>query len=302
MSAYLVTGGAGFIGSNIANELAGRKTNTVIAIDNFYMGKAENVSNGVKLTNSDIRGLGIQEKIDGIFHSAAISTAPLCNADPELAYDVNVGGFVKVLELARKNDCKMVFASTSSLYASVEPPHRESLGVTPIEHYTNSMSMRESTARMYADMYNMTIIGLRYFSVYGPNEAHKKRFANIISQMIWRKMFDIYGDGSQSRDFVHVEDVVKANLMAFEQGKGFRMYNVGTGRETTFSQLAGIVKKYKDIEVSYSPNPIGRYVPRTCADTNLIKNELGWKPSVMLETGIRTLVEYYKSKGMVNIQ
>ncbi|MBI2674880.1 MAG: NAD-dependent epimerase/dehydratase family protein [Candidatus Aenigmarchaeota archaeon] len=302
MPTYLVTGGGGFIGSNIANEIARERANSVIAVDNFYMGTAENLDKSVRLVKADVKSLELAEKIDGIFHSAAVSTAPLCNKDPALAYDVNLNGFVKTMEIARKNDCRVVFASTSSLYALMPPPHREQSTVSPIEHYTNSMMMREDAAKMYAEMYGLTATGLRYFSVYGPNETHKKNFANIASQMIWSRQFDIYGDGSQSRDFIHVRDVVGANLAAFEKGKGFGIYNVGTGKETTFSRLAEIVKGFKDIQINYRPNPIDRYVSRTCADIGLIKKGLGWKPSISLEEGIKMLVGYYKEKGMVNIK
>jgi len=252
----LVTGGAGFIGSNLANSLVNEveedktsyrtskgpavETNEsrfkdesdvrgciVIALDDLSLGIPSNLSKKVRFVNGSVMNydlvLELTKDCDYIFHQAALSSSPMFVDDPRQGIEVNVMGFMNVMEAARRNKVKkVIYASSSSLYNGLPTPYRESDNIRPKTFYESSFYCRETIAQTYRLEYGLDSIGLRYFSVYGPNEKHKGRFANNISQFIWdmaekRKSPFIYGDGSQSRDFTFVEDVVQANILAMRK-------------------------------------------------------------------------------------
>ena len=252
----LVTGGAGFIGSNLANSLVNEveedktsnRTNknpsvetneshprdesdvrgcTVIALDDLSLGTPSNLSKKVRFVNGSVMNydlvLELTKDCDYIFHQAALSSSPMFVDDPRLGMDVNIMGFMNIMEAAKRNNVKkVIYASSSSLYNGLPTPYRESDNIRPKTFYESSFYCRETIAQTYRLEYGLDSIGLRYFSVYGPNEKHKGRFANNISQFIWdmaekRKSPVIYGDGSQSRDFTFVEDVVQANILAMRK-------------------------------------------------------------------------------------
>jgi UDP-glucose 4-epimerase len=252
----LVTGGAGFIGSNLANSLINEvgedKTSyrtknsptveaneshlkdesdvrgcTVIALDDLSLGTPSNLSKNVRFVNGSVMNydlvLELTKDCDYIFHQAALSSSPMFVDDPRQGMDVNIMGFMNVMEAAKRNNVKkVIYASSSSLYNGLPTPYRESDNIRPKTFYESSFYCRETIAQTYRLEYGLESIGLRYFSVYGPNEKHKGRFANNISQFIWdmaenRKSPVIYGDGSQSRDFTFVEDVVQANILAMRK-------------------------------------------------------------------------------------
>ncbi len=150
----------------------------------------------------------------------------------------------------------------------------------------------------------MESVGLRLFSVYGPNERPKGSFANVASQMVWAALegrpFVIYGDGRQTRDFIYVTDVVEAFLLAWERSGGCEVYNVGTGRETSFNELAELIRKLGlDLKLEYRENPIKNYVYRTLADTKKAERDLGFKYEVELEEGLRKIIEAYKEGSLI---
>lgn len=252
----LVTGGAGFIGSNLANSLVNgveedktsHRTNkspsvetieshlrdeldvrgcTVIALDDLSLGTPSNLSKKVRFVNGSVMNYDLVLKLtkdcDYIFHQAALSSSPMFVDDPRQGMDVNIMGFMNVMEAAKRNKVKkVIYASSSSLYNGLPTPYRESDNITPKTFYESSFYCRETIAQTYRLEYGLDSTGLRYFSVYGPNEKHKGRFANNISQFIWdmaekRKSPVIYGDGSQSRDFTFVEDVIQANILAMRK-------------------------------------------------------------------------------------
>lgn len=252
----LVTGAAGFIGSNLANSLINEvekdKTSyrmnnsptveanksdfkdesdvrgcTVIALDDLSLGTPSNLSKNVRFVNGSVMNydlvLELTKDCDYIFHQAALSSSPMFVDDPRQGMDVNIMGFMNVMEAAKRNNVKkVIYASSSSLYNGLPTPYRESDNITPKTFYESSFYCRETIAQTYRLEYGLDSIGLRYFSIYGPNEKHKGRFANNISQFIWdmaenRKSPVIYGDGSQSRDFTFVEDVVQANILAMKK-------------------------------------------------------------------------------------
>ena len=361
----LVTGGAGFIGSNLANTLIHRiKGNTrhtmqpdqtipdgvylegndkycdVIALDDLSLGSTSNLSKEIKFVRGSIMDydlvLELSRGCDYIFHQAALSSSPMFIEEPRKGIDINVMGFMNVMESAKRNKVrKVIYASSSSLYNGLPTPYRESDNIIPKTFYEASFYCRETIARTYNLEYGVDSVGLRYFSVYGPNEKHKGRFANNISQFIWdmaekKKSPIIYGDGNQTRDFTFVDDVVQVNILAMNGKKqhegpddnsisnsnnidnnkehrrkrgnneksGLSIYNVGTGIQTSFNRVVEIINKQLDTDIRpvYVKNPINNYVQHTMADISLARLELGYEPRWKnVEDGIRQLLSLQPS-------
>jgi UDP-glucose 4-epimerase len=357
----LVTGGAGFIGSNLANALShgtqnsshypaeqqlkrqgvnringerNDKSNEVIALDDLSLGIPSNLSKDVKLVKGSVMDydlvLELGKDCDYIFHQAALSSSPMFLDDPRKGIDTNVMGFMNVMESAKRNKVKrVIYASSSSIYNGLPTPYKESVNVTPKTFYESAFYCREVIAQTYNLEYGIESIGLRYFSVYGPNERHKGRFANNISQFIWdmaegQKSPIIYGDGTQTRDFTFVDDVVRANILAMGKqsnrsagegrdddndnakehwrknilDSGFGVYNIGTGIQTSFNNIVEIINKLlgTDIRPTYTKNLINNYVQHTLADISLARLELGYEPKWRnVEGGIKQLISQYRS-------
>ena len=300
----VVTGGAGFIGSNLALALL-RRGNEVTVIDDFSTGSREVaevlMERGVKVIEGRASNLTELDGIEAILHLGIPSSSPIYREDP-LKVSSAVDDFIRIIEYARKNGAKFVYASTSSLYNMNEPPHRESMPVRPTDLYTEARYFMERIAEVYYSLHGFKSIGLRLFSVYGPNERPKGKYANVVSQMIWAglegRSFVIFGDGSQTRDFIHVRDVVRAFLIALESGS-HGVFNVGTGRETSFSEAASLISEKLPLRLEFRENPIRNYVFRTCADTSLAESVLGFRAEVDLRRGIDELVEAYRREGIV---
>ena len=296
---YLVTGGLGFIGSNIAKKLIA-DGNKVWIIDNLHTGSYENKAEGATViegVSGKVAELKLP-KMDAVFHNGIYSSAPMYKEDPtRLAKALD--DFLKILDFCRKNDCPLIFASTSSVYNGVKPPQKEDVEIKPLDLYSETRVYMERISDLYARLYGMRIAGLRYFSVYGPGEKAKKNYANLVSQFLWAMKKGeapvIYGDGSQTRDLTYVEDVVRANLLAAQKIKGFEILNVGTGKTYTMNQLIGMLNKAlgKDIKAKYVANPIKNYVDFTQADTRKAYEKIGFKAEISLEEGIGRLVNLY---------
>jgi len=297
----LVTGGAGFIGSNIANTLSRDKNATVIAFDDLSLGRPTNLSGNVKFVKGSIMDFELTLELgrgcDYIFHSAAKSSSPMFKDDPRKGVDINALGFMNVVESAKRNHVKkVIFASSSSVYNGLPLPFKESQIITPKTFYEASFYCREILAKTYYWENGLNLVGLRYFGVYGPNEEHKGNFANNISQFLWNisnaESPVIYGDGTQTRDFTFVDDVVQANILALQSEEmKFGIYNIGTGIETSFSRLVEIINQHlgTNIQATYVDNPIKNYVQKTKADISLAKMELGYEPKFSLDDGISVL-------------
>ncbi len=306
MGRVLVTGGAGFIGSNISKKLV-EMGHDVTVVDNLFLGRKNNLERlKLKFYRIDLRDkketdrLFRKGRFEYVFHEAACSSAPMFDNDPRYAVDVNVRGFMNVLQGSKENGVeRVIYAGSSSVYHDLTPPHIESMAITPKSFYTISKYVTEICARQYMDEYGLESIGMRYFSVYGPNELHKGRFANIISQFLWVMKKGqrpvIYGDGKQARDFTYVDDVVDANLRAMRAGKAGEVYNIGTGDMTTFNQVVELLNLFlgKRIKPKYIPNPVHNYVPLTVASTEKARRELGFVSRYTLNEGIEKLVEFY---------
>jgi UDP-glucose 4-epimerase len=298
---FLVTGGAGFIGSNIAQRLIA-DGHEVAVLDDLSFGRKTDIPN-VIFSRGDVRDNALVDAlckdVNGIFHNAGKSSAPMFSPDPKEGVDVNTMGFINVADAARKYDLPLVYASTSSIYSKCPPPHREDQHVSPGSFYEYTMYAREAAAKLYTELYGLRLVGLRYFSVYGPNEDHKGKFANNITQFLWDLIEGrppiIYGDGTQTRDFTYVSDVVEANILAMNSGLKGEVINVGTGLSTSFNDMFAILKRELRSELSpkYIPNPLKNYVAHTQADTIKARRLLGFSAKVSLEEGIKKTIQYY---------
>ncbi|MDY6766000.1 MAG: SDR family NAD(P)-dependent oxidoreductase [Candidatus Nanohaloarchaea archaeon] len=302
----LVTGGCGFIGSNLAVELA-EQGNDVTVLDDMYLGTPENLAgyrDDIEVVEGDVRDRTVVADcctdVDVVFHNAARSSAPMHVDQPVEGADVNINGFINVMEEARANDFSVVYASTSSMYGSVDPPHQENMGEDPVNLYSASKMSRELYATVYADAYGIDVVGLRYFSVYGPREKAKGEYANLVSQWLWKMMEgerpEIWGDGSRTRDLTFVDDIVRGNIAAAETPVSGEVVNLGTGEET---RLDALVDKLNhalgtDIDPKFVENPKDNPVMRTKADNSKAKDLLGWEPQVGIDEGIQRTVEWYR--------
>lgn len=299
----LVTGGAGFIGSNLANRLA--TNNTVISVDDCYLGTPENLERSVDFRERSVLDSGLPTDVDVVFHLAALSSYAMHESNPQLGARINVEGFTNVVEQAREDGCDtIVYASTSSLYGTRETPSPESTPITVNTGYEASKRAREAYAEYFSNHYDMSLAGLRLFSVYGgyaDAERHKGVYANIVSQFADDIARDVspalYGDGTQSRDFVHVSDVVSA-FVAAAANELDGVYNIGTGESYSFNSAIELINDEldADVEPEYVENPIPSdvYVKYTCADTTKFRRATGWRPRIGFHRGIELVCEPYR--------
>jgi len=299
----IVTGGAGFIGSNLVEKLA--KDNKIYVIDNFHTGSEENLSEAMKTGNvtlikDDSKNIGKHGlDADLVFHLGIYSASPMYRQNPGLVGEV-VSGMISVLEYARANSVPVVFASTSSIYNGIEPPHKEDAIPKVTDYYTEARIACERLSELYSKLYGTDVAAMRFFSVYGRHEAAKKQYANLVTQFLWvmkkGEQPVIYGDGTQKRDFVFADDVADALIAAAEKNKSFDVYNVGTGKNYTLNELVDKLNEElgTDIKPKYVEMPVKNYVMETLAYTEKAERKLGFKARVSLEQGISLLNEYYK--------
>ena len=298
----IVTGGAGFIGSNLVEELA--KENNVLVIDNLHTGSTKNLeeamkTGNVKFVNDDSKNINNYGfDADYVFHIGIYSSSPMYKENPMLVGEV-VSGITSVLEYAKKKNAKLVFASSSSIYNGIKPPHKEDAIPLVTDYYTEARIACERLAELYAKLHGIDVSAMRFFSVYGKHEESKGRYANLATQFL-RSMKKgeppvIYGDGSQKRDFVFVSDVVEAMLKAAEKNSGFNIYNVGTGRNHDINTLVEKINNLlgKDIKPRYVEMPMKNYVYETLADTKKSEEKLGFKASIDLDKGLELINQYY---------
>ena len=299
----LVTGGAGFIGSNLANRLA--RHNEVIAIDDGYLGVEENLDDAVEFHERSVLEDNLPTDVDAVFHLAALSSYAMHEATPTKGARVNIEGFVNTVEQARNDGCDtVVYATTSSIYGSRTEPSPESMDVKARTGYEASKLARERYAEYFAHHYDMNMAGMRFFSVYqgyGGAEEHKGEFANIIAQfaddIANGESPEIYGDGSQTRDFTYISDIVSGlELAADNELTG--VYNLGTGESYDFNTVVEYINKElgTDVEPVYVENPISEdvYVHDTMADVSKFTTETGWEPEVSFEEGVSRVCEQYE--------
>lgn len=301
----LITGGAGFIGSNAANTFS-QQGHSVTVIDNFSLGVPENLEPDILCIEGDVRDMSVLKKADApdiIIHLAASSSSPMFTADLSGALSNNILGHVAVLEYAAEVKAKKVlFASTSSVYANNPVPLKETQEVMPTNFYAVSKYAQENISRVFSALHGMPIIAFRFMSVYGPHEEHKGAFANLVSQFIWGmeegKSPVIYGDGTQTRDFTSVHDLVSAFELAITADiSGFEIFNVGTSEAVSVRDLVDIINAERGavIPATFVENPIpSGYIQNQQADLSKISTILGYTPRVSLQAGIRELIALRK--------
>lgn len=316
----LVTGGAGFIGSNFAN--INKEKYEIVCLDNLFLGTPDNLQEGVTFVKGDackiedlqkalssFPSFSKEEKsLYAVIHLAGTSSAPMFMGEGFAeGYRNSVESFVNTIEFARKAGVKkFLYASTSSLYGNNPIPLLESQHVTPINHYAVTKKVYEDCSRCYHKVFpEMDIFGFRFMSVYGPNEEAKGKYANIISQFIWdfaRGLQPvIYGNGTQFRDFTNVADIVQALTLAIEtpQDFGNKVYNVGRGESTSLNDIFTTLKEVlkSKLEPLYIENPVKEgYVQGQHADISLIQKELGFTPTISLLDGISQIVNLLKNE------
>ncbi|MFW5977774.1 MAG: NAD-dependent epimerase/dehydratase family protein [Halohasta sp.] len=296
----LVTGGAGFIGSTLANRLAA--DNDVIVVDDASLGTPGNLSNGVEYVETSVLDDDYPADVDVTFHFAALSSRGMHDTDPQRGCRVNVEGFLNTVERVREHGCEtVVYASTSSVYGSRITPSPEDLAVEARTAYEASKLARERYAEYYANHHGMAMAGLRFFSVYqgfGGNEEHKGEYANTIAQfadaIAHGEAPRVFGDGTQTRDFVHVQDVVRACELAADHALS-GIYNVGTGERHSFNEMIAALNETLGtaVDPEYIPCPFDDYVHDTCADGATFQEATGWEPTIGFEEGIERVCEPY---------
>ena len=300
---YVITGGAGFIGSNIVKKLVARG-DSVTVIDNLNTGKEKNlesVRNKIVFLKDSILNMNLLEKetqnIDGIFHQAALASVQDSFSKRDEYYDVNVKGTENILKLAKKNNFKVVYASSSSVYGNPEQiPIKESDAKNPINPYAETKLKKEELAIKYSEM-GVKVIGLRYFNVFGKGQS--KEYAGVLKLFLERIRDKlppkVNGDGTQFRDFVYVEDVVNANILSMDSEISHGFFNVGTNSSITILDLAKIIIKSSGLHIEpvFGPALKGD-VQGTIANIDLIKEKIGWKPTVVLEEWIDEIISTNK--------
>ena len=296
---YLVTGGFGFIGSHITEYLVNRG-DSVTVLDNFNTCKEKNLEkliDKIEFFKGDILDFDLLEKItkdvDGVFHEAALASVQQSFDNPEEYHNVNVNGTENVLKLAKQFGFKVVYASSSSVYGNPKNiPIKEQDEKNPINPYAVTKLKDEELAINYSKM-GVNVIGLRYFNVFGIRQS--KEYAGVIKLFLERIRDKlppkINGDGTQFRDFVHVSDVVKANILAMESDVNHSFFNVGTNSSISILELAKTVIESAglDIEPIHGPALPGD-VHKTLADIQLIKEKISWTPSIRIENWIKEII------------
>ncbi len=316
MSKYLVTGGAGFIGSHIVEELL-KKGESVVVLDNFFSGKQENIDAAVdcgqptvdfQLIKGDIRDkevcLTACKGVDYILHQAALRSVPKSMECPHDYNEVNIDGTLNILEAAR--DCKVkrvVIASSSSVYGDTDKfPQKEDAYPLLISPYALSKLTTEFYCRIFSENFGVETVSLRYFNVFGPRQALDDEYAVVIPKFITCILNDeqppIFGNGKQSRDFTFVKNVVHANLLAATTpGVSGEVFNVACGSDTSVLGLVEVINKFagKNIEPKLLPIRKGD-VFKTLADITNITEKLNFNPEFTFEQGMRVTFDWFKQQ------
>ncbi len=305
---YLVTGGAGFIGSHIVERLV-REGHRVRVLDDFSSGKEANLESfgdELELARGDIRDAALVKRamkdVEIVFHEAALGSVPRSVADPLTTHEVNITGTLNVLLAARDAGVKrVVYASSSSVYGETpELPKHESMIPQPLSPYALSKLAGEHYAKVFKHVYGFEVVSLRYFNIFGPRQDPESQYAAVIPRFITallsRKPPVVYGDGLQSRDFTYVENVVNANLLAAEaEGVAGQVFNVACGGRYTLLDLLAKLKETigSDIEPIHEAARAGD-VRDSQASIEAAEKALGYHVSVDFDEGLRRTVEWYK--------
>ncbi|BDW93820.1 SDR family oxidoreductase [Allomuricauda sp. XS_ASV26] len=313
----LVTGGAGFIGSNLCEAIL-KNGNKVRCLDNFATGKKENIQHlmsnpNFELIEGDIRNSEdcneACKNMDYVLHQAALGSVPRSIKDPFTSNEVNVGGFLNMLIASRDNNIKrFVYAASSSTYGdSKNMPKVEDIIGKPLSPYAITKYVNELYADVFAKTYGMETIGLRYFNVFGrkqdPNGAYAAVIPKFVMQLMKHESPTINGDGSFSRDFTYIDNVIEMNIRAIVSNNVDAVntvYNVAYGERTTLNQLVGLLKEnlsvydseISNVEINYGPERTGD-VPHSLASIDKAKELLNYDPNYNIEQGLKEAVHWY---------
>ena len=304
MSRYLVTGGAGFIGSHLCQRLCA-EGHAVRVLDNLSTGRRENLTDilsEIEFVEGDIRDAAllaeVVQQVDCVLHHAAIVSVPASVEQPLVEQEVNAVGTLRLLEAARQAGVgRVVFASSASVYGNnPQMPKRENMPPEPESPYAVSKVMAEHYARVYSQLYGLEVVGLRYFNVFGPRQMPSSPYSGVISIFVARMRAGesptVCGDGLQSRDFVYVGDVVEANMRASTtQGVAGRIYNIGCGRSASLLELIAAINQVLGTELvpAFAPPRVGD-IRFSSADISRARTELGYEPKVGFAEGLERTI------------
>jgi UDP-glucose 4-epimerase len=308
----LVTGGAGFIGSSLVRALVSRG-DRVRVLDNLSTGKRPNlaeVAGDVELIEGDLRDEGLLDRAlvetELVFHEAAIASVPRSLAEPLENHSVNATGTLRLLDAARRAGVRrLVYAASSSAYGdSPVTPKLETMAPAPLSPYAVSKLAGEHYCQVYAGAFGVETVCLRYFNIFGPRQDPKSEYAAVVPRFVTAALagqgVTIFGDGTQSRDFCHVDNVVDANLLAgaapAEAASG-RIFNIGCGTSISLNDLVRVISTAlgRSVAVTYAPPRAGD-VKHSAADISAARTGLDYHPRVSLEAGLPSTIAWYRER------
>jgi len=310
MMRIVITGGAGFIGSNLAEVLALAPNNEVCVVDDLSTGRVENIpiASGIEFIKGSITDLQLMNEVladaDFVFHQAALPGVQRSIEDPAHANEVNIRGTLNVLMAARDAGVKkVIYASSSSVYGDTpELPKREGMTPNPLSPYAVTKLVGEYYCKVFNDVYGLSTISLRYFNVYGPRQDPHSEYAAVIPRFVSRVLKGeppiIYGDGQQTRDFTFVKDVVNANILAMNS-EATGVYNIASGRRISIQELATLITRLTGRDSDLEPvfdKPRKGDVRHSLADISRARAVMGYKPEYSLERGLEETLRWFKFK------
>jgi len=310
MNKYLVTGGAGFIGSHITEELV-KRGHEVRVVDNFLTGKRENITSfldKIELIEGDIRDFEVckraSEGVDFVLHQAALPSVPRSIKDPLLTNEINIRGTLNILLASREVEVKrVVFASSSSVYGDdPQLPKKEGSEGSPLSPYAVSKRVGEMYCQVFSRILGLSTVCLRYFNIFGPRQDPLSQYAAVIPNFITRMLKEekpvIFGDGEQSRDFTYVSNVVEANILASEaQDVSGEIFNIAYGERTTVNSLAARINEILMEEISPSyDEPRPGDVKHSFADISKARKMLKYEPLVPFDEGLKESIRWYRER------
>ncbi len=310
---FLITGGAGFIGSNIIEYLANNKAGKIRVLDNLSTGFLKNINKyidfpSVEFIEGDIRDYETCKKccegIDFVSHQAALGSVPRSILDPQTTHAVNATGFLNMILAAKEGSVKrFIFASSSAVYGDHPAlPKKEDQTGNPLSPYAVSKKTNELYAKVFADTFKMEIIGLRYFNVFGPNQSPSGPYAAVIplfiKSIIEHKAPFIDGDGEQTRDFTYVENVIQANMLAMLTSNNEAVnknYNIAIGERVSVNKLFNLIAEFfkSDLKPAYREKRSGD-IRDSLADISAAKNILKYRPAIQINEGLKLTMEWFK--------
>ncbi len=307
MANYLVTGGAGFIGSHVAERLSDLG-HDVRVLDDFSSGKRENLASfadRIDIVEGDMTEYdqcrAACADMDMVLHQAAIPSVPKSVDNPVASHHANINGTFNILRAAHESKCRrVIYAASSSAYGDTEvSPKREDLKTGPLSPYAVQKLCGEMYGRAFYECFGMEFLGLRYFNVFGPRQDPKSQYAAAIPAFVMAILSDtpptVYGDGEQTRDFSYIENVVHANVLATQAEKTEgQAINIACGEHVSVNQVIAKINELlgRDVQPEYVPTRAGD-VRHSLADISLAKKVIGFEPQVMFDDGLKRAIDYY---------